>query len=87
VVFGTGLLCIYPPVRRGTILSTIGGSPGMCDALRSMDMNAFAHGLLGGNPQAYLTVPGTQVDLQWWGRDNFANGDYLSGALQYYVGP
>jgi hypothetical protein len=87
IPFGTGLLCIDSPVRRGTILMSIGGTPGMCDAIRSMDMNAFAHALIGGNPQAYLTVPGTQVDLQWWGRDNFANGDYLSNALQYYVGP
>ena len=87
IPFGTGLLCIDSPVRRGTILMSIGGTPGMCDALRSMDMNAFAHALIGGNPQAYLSAPGTQINVQFWGRDTIANGSYLSNGGQYIVGP
>ena len=52
-----------------------------------MDMNAFAAGVLGGNPQAFLSVPGTQVNLHWWGRDTVAHGEYLSDAFEYVVCP
>jgi hypothetical protein len=50
-------------------------------------MNCFAAGLCGGNPQAYLSVPGTTVDCQWWGRDTVTQGSYLSDALEYFVCP
>jgi hypothetical protein len=82
-----GLLCIDAPVRRTLASVAVGGTPNQCDADYSMDMNAFAAGALGGNPQAFLSVPGTQVNLQWWGRDTQAHGEYLSNALEYVVCP
>ena len=57
-----------------------------CDGTLSIDMNAFAVGALGGNPLPSLTVPGTQVNCQFWGRDTLANGALLSDALEYFVG-
>jgi hypothetical protein len=85
--FHGSVLCIESPVRRGEGVFSQGGTPGACDATFVFDMNAFAAGLAGGNPQAFLSVAGTQVDCQWWGRDTVANGSYLSDALQYVVLP
>jgi hypothetical protein len=82
-----GLLCINGPVRRATTVASVGGTPGNCDAVFQIDMNAFAAGMAGGNPQAYLSFPGTHIDCQWWGRDTFASGSYLSDALGYCIGP
>jgi hypothetical protein len=87
IPFGVGgLLCLMPPVRRGA-LQLSAGTAGLCDGHFALDMNAFAAGQTTGNPQAYLSVPGTLVDLQFWGRDTFANGDYLTGGLEYIVLP
>ena len=49
-------------------------------------MNAFAVGALGGNPLPSLTIPGTQLNCQFWGRDTLANGALLTDALEYFVG-
>ena len=86
--FGNGgFLCINPPVRRAPIVTASGGTTGNCDATFAVDMNAFAAGQLGGNPQAYLSVPGALIDAHWWGRDSAAVGDFLSDAIEYGVCP
>ena len=79
-----GFLCISG-VKRGIALPS-GGTGGQCNGTFQMDMNAFAAGVLGGNPKAFLGVPGTQVNCQWWGRDTLSHGALLSDALQYTVG-
>jgi hypothetical protein len=82
-VFGT--LCIAGQVFRGNNTNS-GGSTG-CDGTFSFDMNAFASGNLGGSPQASLQGIGNLIYIQWWGRDNWFHGNYVSDTLEYVVRP
>jgi hypothetical protein len=84
--FQGGTLCVAAPVKRSTPVADTSGTAGSCNGVLSIDMNAFAVGALGGNPLAALTVAGTRVDCQFWGRDTPASS-LLSDALEYFVCP
>jgi streptogramin lyase len=92
VAFQGGTLCVQSPLKRAPVVSS-GGTPlpaSDCTGVYSIDVNAFAQGLLGGSPHPLLSTPGTTVHCQWWGRDpGFPppNNTTLSNGLQYRVCP
>ena len=89
--FAGGTLCVGLPFFRGPVVSSNGSTPPAvdCTGVFQTDMNAFRAGQSGGNPQPMLSIPGTIVDCQYWGRDpGFAapNNAQLSNALEYEIG-
>jgi hypothetical protein len=85
-----GTLCVRSPRRSPPVSSGGNPPPNDCSGAYSFDMNCFAVGGCGGTPAVELTIPGTVVDCQWWGRDpGFAppNGATLTNGLEYTVMP
>jgi uncharacterized membrane protein len=89
IPFQGGTLCVASPVFRAPGMNSGGSAVGSdCTGTFNLDVNAFAHGLAGGSPQAALTVPGTVVDCQFWARDTgftAPNNSQLSNSLRYTV--
>ncbi|MCK6445275.1 MAG: hypothetical protein L6Q99_02690 [Planctomycetes bacterium] len=93
VTFQCGTLCIGPGgVRRAPLVNS--GGSGLptndCSGIYFLDMNAFAAGAVGGNPDPALSVSGTVVHTQWWGRDpgfTAPCNTTLSDAIEYTVVP
>jgi len=90
--FQGGFLCMSVPRRRSVARSSGGTAlpTNDCTGVLELDMNAFAHGVYGGTPNAALLVAGNLVDCQWWGRDSgfpAPNNSSLSGGLEYPVLP
>ena len=95
---GDGLLCLTPGgLRRAGPIESGGTSPGVCDGVMGIDINAFNASLwvaTGCNPPTGQTNPagflgnmGTMVNTQMWGRDSVGTGQVLSDGLSFNVGP
>ena len=72
VAFQCGTLCVGPSGIQRTPARSSGGNPAPaddCSGVYSIDMNAFAAGMGGGNPDPALLTTGILVQCQWWGRD------------------
>ncbi len=88
--FQGGFLCVMTPLRRTPATNSAGSAlpANDCSGAYAIDMNAFAQGLLGGNPLPALRLPATTVECQWWGRDPgfpAPNNSTLTGGLEYLV--
>ena len=90
IPFQAGTLCLASPIRRSIPVNSGGtASPWIdCTGRYSIDMNAFAHSTVGGNPQPFLLATGTVVDCQFWGLDPWfpaPNKSTLTAGLEYVV--
>lgn len=89
--FAGGYLCLASPVHRTPAASTGGSPPSSdCSGSLSLDLNAFAAGLAGGDPAPELSQAGQTVTAQVWSRDTgFAppNDVSLTNGIEYVVGP
>lgn len=91
VPFGAGTFCVATPVVRTPVANSGGNPPTVsdCSGQFSLDLNAYAKGLLGVSAPAELTQIGQRVNVQYWGRDpqGAIATTFLSDALEYFVGP
>lgn len=85
--FQGGTKCVNPPIKRTPVQNSLGtpAPANDCSGIYALDMNAFALGGLGGNPLPALSMPGTVVNCQWWGRDEGSNVTLTDG-LEYTIG-
>ncbi len=90
--FQGGLMCVQGPVTRAVTVDSGGDAApaNNCSGVYRFDMAAFAAGALGGAPMPALSVAGTTVHCQFWGRDpGFTppNSTTLSDGLSYTTCP
>jgi len=88
--FTGGTLCVKTPIKRSQAVNSGGTAlPSQdCSGVYSIDMNAFAHQAGPPIPPAILLVPGTQMNVQYWGRDPgfpAPNNTTLTNGLQYTI--
>jgi serine protease AprX len=83
-----GHLCVQNAARTQAVADTT-GTPGACDGVLSIDMNAFRAGLLGGmTPLGALSIPGSTIHCQFVGRDPGNSFNVLlTAALEFTVRP
>jgi hypothetical protein len=84
IPFGTGTLCIHPPLERTLAQSSGGAAIGLdCSGAFAYDFNALIQS--GADPS--LTA-GRSVFAQYWYRDPpSASASALSNAVRFFIGP
>jgi hypothetical protein len=88
--FANGTLCVVSLHRAALALYSAGSAAPVddCSGRYSLDMNAYAKGLLGGSPSPQLLQPGSTVECQWWSRDPgfpAPNAIGLTAGIEYTV--
>jgi len=90
--FQGGTLCVAQQINRTGAINSVGTPAPVndCSGIYSIDMNTFALSAGPPAPLPALSVVGTLVNCQFWGRDpGFPppNNTTLTDALEYTVGP